>query len=88
MMPLAYARSLCAQELEEFIKYSGLANEDKNINERIRQRTVTKNNKTIYVLPFKGGTLQVYGPRYILLNKEKYTSMYLVKLGMKKYFQL
>lgn len=73
MMPIAYLRSQTAFEIEETLKFSGLS--DKRVFDRIREKVVSPKN-TYYKLKFNHGEIQVYGPRFILINGEKYKSVY------------
>jgi hypothetical protein len=72
MISIAYLRSQVAQEIEETLKFGDLS--DKFVFQRIRER-VTE-TKPYYKLPFKHGEVRVYGPRMILINGVKYTSLY------------
>jgi len=71
MMPIAYLRSQTAYEIEETLKFGGLSN--KRVFDRIREKVVAE--KTYYKLKFIHGEIRVYGPRFILINGEKYKSL-------------
>ena len=75
MIPIAFARSQTAQEIEETIQYAGLT--DAPLLTRLREKITDK--KVFYKIPLKYGIVKVYGPRYILINKEKFTSVYAAK---------
>lgn len=69
MIPLAYARYIAAQEIEETLKYAGL--DGKHVNERIREKVVESASKTYYKLAFNHGVVKVFGPRNIYINDFK-----------------
>jgi len=71
MLPIAYLRSQTAFEVEETLKFGNLS--DKPVFERIRKKVVSE--KTYYKLKFKHGEIRVYGPRFILINGEKYKTI-------------
>lgn len=71
MFPIAYLRSETAFEIEETLKFGNLS--DKPIIERIREKVVSK--KTYYKLEFKYGEIRVYGPKFILINGEKFKTL-------------
>lgn len=71
MLPIAYLRSQTAFEVEETLKFGNLS--DKPVFERIRKKVVSE--KTYYKLEFKHGEIRVYGPRFILINGEKYKTI-------------
>lgn len=73
MIPIAYLRSQAAYEIEETLKFAGLS--DKKVFDRIREKVVSS-KKTYYKMKFKHGEIQVYGPKFILINGEKYKSIY------------
>jgi hypothetical protein len=72
MVPIAYLRSNAAFEIEETLKFAGLTN--KRFDERIREKVVS--NKTYYKMIFNHGEIHVYSPKFILINKQKYKSIY------------
>jgi hypothetical protein len=75
MLPIAYIRSQIAFEIEETLKFSGLSNN--RVDKRIRKKIVdVMTNRTYYSLEFKHGKIRVYGPRFIIINGEKYKSVY------------
>jgi hypothetical protein len=78
MIPIAFARSQAAQEIEETIQYAGLT--DAPLLTRLREKINDK--KVFYKIPFKYGIVKVYSHRYILVNKEKYTSVTAARRGL------
>lgn len=83
MMPIAYLRSQTAYEIEETLKFGGLSN--KPVFERIRKKVVS--NKTFYQLEFNHGEIRVYGPKFILINGEKYKSVYEAQKKLTSYIR-
>ena len=86
MVPIAYLRSQCAFEIEETLKFAGLSN--KKVNERIRKKIVDiMTNKTYYSLKFNHGKIRVYGPRFIIINGEKFKSVYEAQSKLSSYIR-
>lgn len=85
MMPIAYLRSQTAFEIEETLKFAGLS--DKKVFDRIREKVVASPKKTYYKMKFKHGEIQVYGPRFILINGEKYKSVYDAQRKLSSYIR-
>ena len=85
MIPVAFARSQAAQEIEETIKFGGLSLSDKKIYERIREKV--SGDKPHYKLEFKHGSVKVYGSRFILVNKVKCKSVTEARKELIKYIQ-
>lgn len=83
MVPIAYLRSQCAFEIEETLKFAGLS--DKPVFERIRKKIVSE--KTYYKMEFKHGEIRVYGPRFILINGEKFKSVYEAQSKLSSYIR-
>lgn len=83
MIPVAYLRSQVACELEETIKFGDLTKQ--KLSDKIREKIIA--NKIYYKLKFKHGEIQVYGPRFILINGVKYTSLNEAKRKLVSYIQ-
>lgn len=66
MQNVNWSRSVIAEELEDTLKFGGLTD---NWG-KIRTKETDKNGKTYYMLPFHHGSVKIYGPRFILVNRE------------------
>ena len=60
-----WSRSEIAQELEDTLKFGGLIANWSNV--RTKEHDVK--GKSFYMLYFIGGSVKVYGPGFILVNK-------------------
>lgn len=83
MFPVAYLRSQTAIEVEETLKFAGLSSN--RVDERIRKKIVDK--KTYYKMEFNHGEIRVYGPRFILINGEKFKSVYDAQCKLTSYIR-
>ena len=66
MQNVNWSRNQIAEELEDTLKFGGLTD---NWG-KIRFKETDKNGKSYYMLPFKQGYVKVYGPRFILINRD------------------
>lgn len=66
MQNVNWSRSIIAEELEDTIKFGGLADRW----DKIRTKEVDSKGKSFYQLKFNGGTVKVYGPRFVLVNRD------------------
>ena len=71
MIPIAFARSQAASEIEETLKFAGLTD---NFG-RIREKVKDKLGKDIYLIRYDNGSIEVYSQRLIKINGNKLTSV-------------
>ena len=71
MIPIAFARSQAAAELEETLKFAGLTD---NFG-RIREKAKDKLGKDIYLIRYDSGNIEVYSQRLIKINGNKMNSV-------------
>jgi len=72
MIPLAYARSQTAAELEDTFRFAGLTSG--SFFEKKRSK-VEIDGKTFYRIPFDGGEARIYGPKFIIINGVKFKTL-------------
>ena len=66
MQNVNWSRSLIAEELEDTLKFGGLSS---NWG-KIRTKETDAKGKSFYMLPFVQGSVKIYGPKFILINRE------------------
>ena len=66
MQNVNWSRSLIAEELEDTLKFGGLSS---NWGKSRTKETDTK-GKSFYMLPFVQGSVKIYGPKFILINRD------------------
>lgn len=66
MQNVNWSRSLIAEELEETIKFGGLT----DITGKLRVKEIDAKGKSYYLLKFNRGMVKIYGPRFILVNRD------------------
>lgn len=66
MQNVNWSRSLIAEELEDTLKFGGLSS---NWG-KIRTKEVDAKGKSYYLLPFALGSVKIYGPKFILINRD------------------
>jgi hypothetical protein len=75
MQNINWSRGMVAEELEDTIKFGGLT----DCWSKIRIKETDAKGKTYYVLKFDHGSIKVYGPRFILVNRQICRSAYEAK---------
>lgn len=72
MIPLAYARSQTAAELEDTFRFAGLTY---GLFFEKKRSKVVDGGKTFYRISFDGGEARIYGPKFIIINGVKFKSL-------------
>jgi hypothetical protein len=71
MIPVAFARSQAAIELEDTLKFSGLSDNFGKIREKVKDKV----GKELYLLRYNSGNIEVYSDRLIKINGIKLKSV-------------
>ncbi len=72
MQNVNWSRSIIAEELEDTLKFGGLSD---NWG-KIRTKETDSKGKSFYLLNFRGGSIKIYGPNFILINRDVCRSSY------------
>lgn len=82
MQNLSWSRSQIAEEIEDTLKFGGLTDDWG----KLRVKEEDRKQKTYYLLKFKGGSVKIYGPSFILVNGDVFRSVRDAKRWLQEQF--